>query len=96
MDWDKLGSVCTDGTPAMVGARSGFLELVKRMNSNAIGMHCIIHREALALRTMSQPLKQTLDSSIKVINYIKASALNQCFPTCGPCRFSSGPREVLP
>ena len=30
LDWDKLGSVCTDGAPSMLDARSGFLELVKR------------------------------------------------------------------
>ena len=72
LDWNKLDSVCTDGAPAVLGARSGFLELVKRKNSNVVGTHCFIHRKALASRTMSQPLKQTLDSSIKVINYIKA------------------------
>ena len=60
----------------MLGARSGFLELVKWKNSNVIGKYCFIHREALALRTMPQPLKQTLNFSIKVINCIKASALN--------------------
>ena len=73
LDWDKLGSVCTDEAPAMLGARYGFLELVKRKNSNVIGTHCIIHREALASRTMSQLLKQTLDFSIIVINYTKCS-----------------------
>ena len=62
LDWDKLGSICTDGAPAMLGARSGFLELVKQKNSKVISTHCIIHREALASRTMSHPLKQTLDS----------------------------------
>ena len=76
MNWNKLGSVRTDRAPAMLGARSDFLELVKQKKPNDIGMHCFIHREALGSRTMSQPLKQTLDSSIKVIKYIKASALN--------------------
>ena len=56
LDWNKLGRVCTDGATAMLGARSGFLELVKRKNSNVIGSHCFIHREALASRTMSLPL----------------------------------------
>jgi len=41
-----------------------------------MGMHCIIHREALTAKTMSQSLKQTLDCAIKVVNYMKASALN--------------------
>ena len=76
LDWAKLGSVCTDGAPAMLGVRSGFLALVKQKNPNVIGMHCIIHREALASRTMPQSLKQTLDYAIKVVNYIKSSALN--------------------
>ena len=68
--------MCTDGAPAMLGARSGFVELVKRKNPNIIATHCIIHREALASRTMPEELKQTLDSAIKILNYIKASALN--------------------
>ena len=76
LDWDKLGGVCTDGAPAMLGARSGFVEFVKRKNPNIIATHCMIHREALASRTMPEELKQTLDSAIKILNYIKASALN--------------------
>ena len=76
LDWDKLGGVCTDGAPAMLGARSGFVEFVKRKNPNIIVTHCMIHRKALASRTMPEELKQTLDSAIKILNYIKASALN--------------------
>jgi len=45
-------------------------------NRKVMGMHCIIHREALAAKTMSQSLKQALDCAIKVVNYMKASALN--------------------
>ena len=60
----------------MLGVRSGFLALVKQKNPNVIEMHCIIHREALASRTMPQSLKKTLNCAIKVVNYIKASALN--------------------
>ena len=76
LTWAKLGSVCTDEAPAMLGMRSGFLALVRQKNPNVIGMHCIILREALASRTMPQSLKKTLNCAIKVVNYIKASALN--------------------
>ena len=76
LDWNKLGSVCSDGAPAMLEVRSGFLTLVKQKNPKIIGTHCIIHQEALASRTMSQPLKQALDCATKVVNYVKASALN--------------------
>ena len=76
LDCAKLESVCTDGTPATLGVQSGLLALVKQKNLNVIGMHCIIHREALASRTMPQSLKKMLDCAIKVVNCIKASALN--------------------
>ena len=52
------------------------LILVKQKNPNVSGMHCIIHREALASRIMPQLLKQILDYAIKVVNFIKSSALN--------------------
>ena len=41
LEWDKLASVCTDGTPAMLGARSGFIQLIGRTDPNVTGMHCI-------------------------------------------------------
>ena len=59
----------------MLRVRSGFLTLIQK-NPNVIGTNCIIHREDLAARPVSQPLKEALDCAIKVVNYIKASALN--------------------
>ena len=76
LDGAKLGCVCTDGASAVLRVRSGFLALDKQKNPNVIEMHCIIHREALASRTIPQSLKKTLNCAIKVVNYIKASALN--------------------
>jgi len=60
----------------MLGVRSGFLSLVKQKNPEVVGTNCIIYGEALASRTLSQPLKQALDCVIKVVNNIKASAMN--------------------
>ncbi|CAH1968357.1 unnamed protein product [Acanthoscelides obtectus] len=41
-----------------------------------VSTHCVIHRQALVSKTLSQKLRQTLDSAIKIVNYIKSSALN--------------------
>ncbi len=76
LDWGKLVHACTDGAPAMLGARSGFAKLLKQKNPKAVTLHCIIHREALASRTMTQPLKEALETAIGVVNFVKASALN--------------------
>ena len=68
--------VCTDGAPAMLGCRSGFQTLVKEKSPNAIGTHCILHRQALMVKTMPDKLSCVLTTVIKAVNFIKANALN--------------------
>ncbi|KAG8236590.1 hypothetical protein J437_LFUL016942 [Ladona fulva] len=72
----NLCGVCTDGAPAMLGSRSGFQTKVKELAPQAKGMHCIIHRFALATKTLPKPLQEVLDSLVTIVNYIKSSALN--------------------
>ena len=76
LDWGKFVNVCTDGALAMLGARSGFTKLLKQKNPKVVTLHYIIHREALASRTMPQPLKEALDRAIRLVNFVKVSALN--------------------
>lgn len=53
VDWKtKLGSICTDGAPAMLGNTSGFATLVKKEIPQVIITHCFLHRQALASRTL--------------------------------------------
>ena len=76
IEWSRVCGVCTDGAPAMLGVRSGFQALVKQKNTDCKFMHCIIHRQALASKTLPAVLKLMLDAIIKAVNYIKTSALN--------------------
>lgn len=76
LSWESLVGVCTDGAPAMIGLRSGFVKRVKEKNPSVIGTHCIIHREALASRTMPTKMKDVLNLSIDVVNFIKSGALS--------------------
>ena len=76
LDWGKFVHACTDRAPAILGARSGFTKLPKQKNPKVVTLHCIIHREALTSRTMTQPLKEALDTAIKLVKFVKASALN--------------------
>ena len=39
-------------------------------------MHCYIHRQNLASKKMAPELNEVLSQSVKIINYIKNSALN--------------------
>eukprot|EP00096_Caligus_rogercresseyi_P009484 TRINITY_DN3234_c0_g1_i1.p1 TRINITY_DN3234_c0_g1~~TRINITY_DN3234_c0_g1_i1.p1 ORF type:complete len:544 (+),score=51.68 TRINITY_DN3234_c0_g1_i1:127-1758(+) len=76
LSWAKLVGVCTDGSPSMLGSRSGFMTLVKKKNPDIITTHCLIHREALASKTLPAPLKAILDTVIRIVNHIKGGALN--------------------
>lgn len=74
--WERLAGLCTDGAPAMLGSRSGLATLVKTKNPSAITTHCVIHRQALAAKTLPEYFTLALKTAIKVVNYIKKSALN--------------------
>ena len=39
-------------------------------------VHCSIHLEALAAKGMTDSLKNILDSTVKMINFVKAKRLN--------------------
>ena len=60
----------------MMGSRSGFVSLVKQKSPVIRGTHCIIHRQALAAKTLPQRLNFVLEIVSKVVNYVKSSAVN--------------------
>ena len=57
----------TNGTSAMLGCRSGFQALVKAANHNTSKLHCMIHRYALATKTLHIMLKTAPDVVTMVI-----------------------------
>ena len=76
LKWKHVIGVCTNGTPAMLGCRSGFQTLVKEKSPGVAGTHCTIHRQALMAKTLPDQLKNVLDDVVKAVNFIKANALN--------------------
>ena len=76
MKWKNLAGCCTDGAPAMLGCNSGFQASVKRQARKSKGVHCLLHRQALASKTLPKSLQKVLDQTIKIVNFIKAGALN--------------------
>jgi hypothetical protein len=81
IEWKNLCAVCTDGAPAMLGCRSGFQALIKTVTPNAIGTHCVIHRQVLAAETLPSSLKQIMSLVIQAVNFIKSSALSSRYFT---------------
>jgi zinc finger BED domain-containing protein 5/7/8/9 len=76
LSWDNVCSCTTDGAPSMLGNRSGFRAQVAAANPTAKHLHCMIHRYALASKTLPTELKAVLDDIVAMVNTIKSSALN--------------------
>ena len=76
LDWRKVGAVCTDGAPSMLGSHSGFQTRVRQVVPDVITNHCMLHREALAAKILPASLNVILLEVIKIVNFVKCSALN--------------------
>ena len=73
-DKAKFGALI--GTkPAMIGANSRLVSLIKQKNPAIQGTHCMIPKEALVLKTIPKRPHEHLSVVIKVVNYCN-SALN--------------------
>ena len=75
LTWDIVGSICTDGAQAMMGVRSGFTALVKQKAPHVITTHCVLHRHALAAKTLPENLKIVLQKVVEAVNFIRARAV---------------------
>jgi len=51
--WEECCSLTTDGAAVMTGRLSGVGTRVKAVATNCVLKHCIIHREALAVKPLS-------------------------------------------
>ena len=65
----------TDEAPAMVGRHRGFISYLKNAVPEVLAVHCVVHREHLVAKHLSDRLHNSLHIVIKVVNKIKSSAL---------------------
>ncbi|XP_042228496.1 protein FAM200A-like [Homarus americanus] len=60
----------------MLGSKSGLQKHVKEVTLKAKGVHCMIHRFALASKTLPDALCNILEAVVKCVNFVKAGDLN--------------------
>jgi hypothetical protein len=70
LSWKNVVGVCTDGAPAMLGSRWGFIKIEKDKNPSIFGSHYVKHRQALATKTLPSKIKKVLEICIQVVNTI--------------------------
>ncbi len=92
--WENCCGVGTEEAPGMLGSKSEFQKRVKEVASNAKVAHCMIHRFALALKTLPDELSKILEAVVKCVNSVKAGALNsRLFKNL--CRYMDSEHEAL-
>ena len=76
LDWGNLFGCTTDGAPSMLGRKSGFQAHVKAVSPRVISVYCFIHRFALCTKVLPAKLLMCLNRVVKIVNFVKTSALN--------------------
>ena len=72
---DMVGSLCTDGAPAMLGNKSGFASRVKKELPHIKVTHCMLHPHGLAAKSLPEKLKNVLSIAVRAVNYIRGNTL---------------------
>ena len=68
MSLDLVGSLCTDGAPAMLGNKSGFASLVKKEIPHLTVTHCMLHHHALVAKSLPEKRKNVLSIVVSAVN----------------------------
>lgn len=61
----------------MMGKNKGFNSRLEEKAPHCLVFHCMIHRQALASKHLSEELSDTLKTVVKFVNFIKARPLNK-------------------
>lgn len=74
--WARLVGFCTDGASAILGSRSGLAALIK--GKTPINNYDALHysSSSIGCKTLPECFTLTMKTAIKVVNFIKKSALN--------------------
>ncbi|GCC24501.1 hypothetical protein chiPu_0002902 [Chiloscyllium punctatum] len=73
----NIVACATDGACAITGQHRGFDALLKREVPHVFTVHCIIYRQHLVAKKLSEALNHSLQVVIHGVNYIKRHALNE-------------------
>ena len=65
----------TDGAPSMIDCYRGLIALLKKAVPSVFSIHCVIHRQHLVAKKLSDQLNSSLQVVITAINCIKTRAL---------------------
>ena len=68
--------IASDGAAAMTEKVKGFVSRMKAVAPHISHVHCIVHRQHLAAKSIGGDMKESLNDAIHAINFVKANSLN--------------------
>jgi Fe-S-cluster-containing hydrogenase component 2 len=68
--WSDCVRVCMDAACVMAGYKGELQALIKRSTPEAMWTHCMIYREAPAMKELCPELSDVMDTVIRSVNYI--------------------------
>ena len=68
--------ICTDGAPAMIDVKSGFVTLIKNEWPHVTSSHCSPHQYTVASKILPLHLMEVMDVAAKVINFTRLRGKN--------------------
>ena len=72
----NLLQIATDGASAMTEKHNSFVAKLKEVFPHIMTIHCIIHRQHLAAKSLNNDMEEALKITISAINFVKANALH--------------------
>ena len=75
LHWLKCIGICTDEACTMCSRNSSIVAKILECNTNASWTHCNLHRAALVSKHLSDNFKNVLNTSVKIVNFIKSKPL---------------------
>jgi hypothetical protein len=79
LEWKNCVSMCMDGSKVMSGHITELVGHIKKVSAECKFTHCVLHQEALAAKHLSEELKEVLDQSVKIVNFIKTRPQKSCY-----------------
>ena len=68
--------ISLDGAKAMTGKVKDFVSRMKAVAPHTSHVHCIVHRQHLAAKSVGGDMDEALNPAIHAINFVKANSLN--------------------
>uniref|UniRef100_A0A8C0H0I0 Zinc finger BED domain-containing protein 5 n=1 Tax=Chelonoidis abingdonii TaxID=106734 RepID=A0A8C0H0I0_CHEAB len=75
INWEKCIDVCTDDARAMIGKMKAAVTRIISVAPESTKSHCILQRQALAVKKIPAYLKIMLDEAVQIINVVKSQPL---------------------